>query len=553
MMRGEGLGLPAAPGAVAAGAVVALAASVALVLAAPAGAQPVPPPAAPGSTPPPSQSPSEPDQQPDQQEAEPTEGERQPVGPEPIGPVRTFEPLPIPEGMAPPGVRTTPFEPGSGAPPSRPGPAPVDTRPGARPTPAVPGAAEAGFVVVDPQRVFGADALPAVGASVVQASGFTLAASINSFYDDNFLRIEGDLPPGSEGSKSDIGITPLLAVGLGRNINQQSFFFTSTVGRRMFLRNPNRGADQVAVNGGWDWRAGSSCSGRLSGSWSTNEIRATDQLVRTNPINRSTLFLLSGTCALPSGLIPGLTLNAGKNDFEAGRLPFGDLFDSRSWGLTGSLGYAFSARGQVGVQASYQNASFPNQLLDPGLFPPGEAPPPGSTDGVESLGVSGFISYRLSRRLSADGSFGYTRTRSKSPLVDDFSGWTGSLALRYAGPRWGAGLTASRGVSLGQNALTNFLIESVINGTVSYRLRPRVTLSSGFDLAKLDRRGTIGGPVGLSELDDRTLRAFFGTDVQLTRRLALSFDYFHEIRDIEFFDFKTNANQVAGTLRFAFR
>ncbi|MFQ3578484.1 MAG: C-terminal helicase domain-containing protein, partial [Verrucomicrobiia bacterium] len=41
---------------------------------------------------------------------------------------------------------------------------------GARPVPGVPGAADAGFVVVDPQRVFGADALPAIGASVVQAS-----------------------------------------------------------------------------------------------------------------------------------------------------------------------------------------------------------------------------------------------------------------------------------------------------------------------------------------------------------------------------------------------
>ncbi|WP_448582793.1 hypothetical protein [Thermaurantiacus sp.] len=498
--------------------------------------------------------PTEPERQPEAEPSAAPDATSKPVLPEPIGPVRSFEPVPIPEGMAPPGVRTTPYAPDSAPPPPRPGPPPVDNRPGARLTPTVPGAAEAGLVVVDPQRVFGADALPRLGASIIRATGFTLAASVNARYDDNFLRIEGDLPPGARDSKSDILVTPLALIGFGRQVNRQAFSLAASVGRNLLLRNEDRETDRVQVDGGWDWRAGAFCSGRLGGGWSTNEVRATDQLVRTNPVNRVTILSASGSCNLPSRLVPGLNVAVGKNRFRGERLPVVRLNDSEFWSIAPSLGYALSARAQVGVQASVQDVRFPNQPLDPGLPPPGEAPPSGNVNGVESVGVSGFITYRLSRRVAANGVFGYTKTKSKAPLADDFSGWTGNLGVNYADVRWGAALSAGRSVSLGRDALANFVIESVVNGTVTYRLRPRVTLSSGVDLAELDRRGGRAIPVGgLRNFEDSTRRAFFGTDLTLSERLVLGFDYFHEVRKVEALDFKTNSDQVAGTLRFVFR
>ncbi len=478
----------------------------------------------------------------------------QPVGLEPIAPIRTFEPVPIPEGMAPPGVRTTPYEPGALPPVPQPGPPVVDARPGARVAPGLPGAADAGYVVVDPQRVFGADALPAIGASVVQAAGFTLAARVEARYDDNFPRVDGDLPPGSLlESKEEISVTPTANVGFGRQVNRQFFFFTSSVGRTLRLKNDGFDADRVQIDGGWDWRAGSACSGRISGGWFNGETRASDQLVRTNLINKSTNFFSSATCNLPSRLVPGVSAYVGKSSFTDNVGGINALSNAEFWGVTPSLGYAFSARGQAGVQVSYQNASFPNQPLDPALFPPGEAPPPGTVNGVESAGVSGFVTYRLSRRLAANASVGYAKTRSRNPLVDEFAGWTGSLGLNYADRRWGASVTMSRGVSLGRDNLANFVVETNLNLAGSYRLRPRVTLLGGIDLSDIDRRGVGGGIGGAVDFDDRTQRYFTGTDVRLTERVTLNFSYFHEVREAELFALKANSDQVAGSLRFAFR
>ncbi len=484
-------------------------------------------------------------------------GEARPAGPEPIAPVRTFEPVPIPEGMAPPGVRTTPFEPGAApAPPPAPsGPAPVDARPGARATTAIPGAADAGFVVVDPQRVFGADALPAIGASVVAAAGFSLTASIEARYDDNFLLLPGDLPPGSTlTSRSDIIVTPTASVGLGRQVNRQLFFLNSSAGRTFRLRNPALDADRVALNGGWDWRLGASCSGRVSGSWSTRDLGSTDQLFRTNATRRATDLFTSATCNLPSRLIPGVSAYVGRSRFQNPRQILGFRANSRYWGITPSLGYAFSARGQAGVQFNYQSARFTNQPLITDPFPPAEAPSPGPFNRIESVGVSGFATYRVARRLSANGTLGYTRTSSNNPAIDDFAGWTGSFGLNYSDRRWGASVAGSRGVSLGRDALTNLLVESAVNVAGSYRLRPRVALSAGLDIANLDRRGaSVGSIVNPVNVGFDTRRYSFGTDVTLRRRLIMSIDYGHEVREIGAFALKTNSDQVAGTLRFAFR
>lgn len=537
-------------------ALAALPGGLALLLAAPAMAQAAPP-SSPTAAPSASATPpGEPPAEPGSQSESRAPGEVQPAGPEPVGPVRSFEPVPIPEGMAPPGVRTTPYEPGSLPPPPRPGPPPVDARAGARLAPGLPGAADAGFVVVDPQRVFGADALPAFGANVVQAVGFTLAAQVEARYDDNFPRIDGPLPPGSLiTSKEEITVTPTATVGFGRQVDRQFFFFTSSVGRNIRLRNDGFDADRVTIDGGWDWRAGSACSGRISGGWFSGETRVADQIVRANLINKSTNLFTSATCNLPSGLIPSVSAYVGTGSFTGAGATVGvdNLADSDFWGVTPSLGYAFSARGQAGVQFSYQNARFPNQLLDPDLFPPGAAPPPGTVNGVDSIGVSGFVTYRFTRRMAANAAFGFTRTRSQNPLVDEFSGWTGNLGLNYADRRWGGSLNFGRGVSLGRDNLANFVVETNVNLAGSYRLRPRVTLLGGFDYSDISRRGVIGTIGGAANFDDRTQRYFTGTDLRLTERIILNVSYFHEVRDFEFFGIKANSDQVASTLRFVFR
>ncbi len=473
---------------------------------------------------------------------EPQRAEPQPAGPQPVGPVRTFEPVPIPEGMAPPGVRTTPLEPGAEPPPAPVGPPPVDLRQGGRVAPTVPGAAEAGLVVADPRRVLGADALPAVGEAVAAASGLRLSAVLRARYLDNF----GLLPDRDVvDDPSEVLLEPSIVAAIGRRVGRQLFYLDTSLGRSEAIKNRDRSANQIALNGGMAWRLGRQCDGRVAGAWTTGRVLSTDLLVRRDQTNRTTTLLLSGACRLDSGLLASASHTRGRQRFELAR---GVDFGSNFWAAGGSLGYALGRRGQVGVEARYQNAVFP--FGSPGVVP---VPVVAGNDRTESIGVSGVATYRFTRYLVASAGIGWTRTTSSDPVADDFSGWTGNVSLAYNASRWGASAGFARNVSLGQDPLARFVVDEVFNAAVTYRLTRRVSATGGFDYQHPDRRGIVIGPGAFLSLVDRNWRASVGADVALAQRLDLSVDYGHQTREFDLLPGRAHANTVTGALRFVFR
>ncbi|MFQ3666610.1 MAG: outer membrane beta-barrel protein [Sphingomonadaceae bacterium] len=384
--------------------------------------------------------------------------------------------------------------------------------------PIVPGAQEAGFVVPSTAGLFGEDALPAFGNAVIAATGFRASGSVLALYDDNFNRVARDSP----GRRSQTTVTPTVSFVSGREVGRQLFFLNGRFQQNFRLREgaPNRSL--AGVTGGWQYRLGAACGGRVQGSFSRSEVATDDFLVRLPTILERTDFFTSATCAGGLGIIPSVTFATGQRRFIG---DFREFADSDYWAVSGSLGYPIAGRGQVGVQASYSEAEFPNQPLLPILFPPGQQPDPGAVNGLDALTIAGFISWRFTQNLSGNTTIGYSKTKSRNPLIDDFAGWTGSLGLSYSSGFWGAGFSVGRSVNAGQGGISNFSVVENVVATVSYNGISRVSLDAGASYINRDRRGVAGGIGGLISFEDEVTRLFFGARYRLNRFVGLNAGY----------------------------
>jgi opacity protein-like surface antigen len=288
-----------------------------------------------------------------------------------------------------------------------------------------------------------------------------------------------------------------------------------------YIRNEGRGQNSIALDGGMAWRLGSSCSGRVQGSWTTRETGAADfVLVVAGNVN-NTDFLFSATCNPGYGLVPSFSFAAGQQRFEP---EFRSIFDVDYWSIGGSLGYQVNPDLQVGVQVNQQNSSFPNQPLLPLVDPDGPV------NALTALSLSGFGSYLIGTSVSANVTIGWTKSDSDNPLIQDFSGLTGNVNLSYAGPRYGATFFFGRNVNLGNVGGANLRIRSSVGVSGSYRLTPQIDLSTGFSYDKDDNRGDIRLGPFINLVDQQFWRAFATASYQATSRLVLNLGYRYESR-----------------------
>jgi hypothetical protein len=415
-------------------------------------------------------------------------------------------------------------------------------------SPVVPGAEEAGLVVADTSRLFGFDAIPEYGAAVIAASGLQLGARLEIEYDDNEARVPGELPPDSRfDSKDDVVLRPSLSANLGRDVGNQLLFLNARIGRTFHLLNDNLGRENLALDGGVNWRAGPACSGTVEAGWSSRESSIFDFATGVPPGREFTRFLASGSCATGIGLISSVSYDRGWLRFED---EISRQSNTNSWGISGSLGYPLGPRGQVGVQGGYRNSTFINQPLPPIIDP--EMP----DNGISLVNVAGFFSYQLGVSFAVNGNVGWSQTSSVNPLFQNFSGITGSISLAYSTRRVGAAFSFSRNSNLGATGGAGLRIVTLMTLSGNYRLSDRMSLSGGIGRSARDNRGSpgFGDPFGL--VNDRFWLANAGVNYRLTERLGFSLDYTRRDRDPREDIFNPVlgfvSNRISGTLRFTY-
>ena len=398
-------------------------------------------------------------------------------------------------------------------------------------------------VQIDAGRVYGNDRPRATGSSVVAGEGFSIGAAITTEYSDNMVRQNEDLPlsPRFE-SRSDWRFSPVFTMSAGRPLGRQSLFANVVLGRDFYANNTVLNANNFLADAGLNWTAGARCGGRIQGGYEDRGTRF-DQFDLVIPSKQKTVnFYASAACQSPVGISPNISYDWSKttNNVESDDpiiRDFRDFADVKGNGVTGGLTYALAGRGDIGVQGSWRNFSYPNQI-DPGS---------GEASSTRIIALNGVANYRIGPSLRATFGLGHTWVSSK--FADDFSGLTWQGLLTYAGPRLGGVAGLSRSVSGSSGGIANYQVETQYNLSASYRANDRISLTSGFSRSEIDSRGNVGLP-GLDLQQDFNLNRFFvGGDYRLNRKFSAGLDYSHLNRtsDVPIFSFK--ANSIVFSLR----
>lgn len=403
------------------------------------------------------------------------------------------------------------------------------------PPPTVP------LVESDPRRVLG-DEAPLLGAlDIVAGIGLGLRAGLVTEYTDNVSnRTAGT---GGLDSRADWIFRPSVGIEAGRPLGRQRLFVNASASRSYHARNTILNRNRFTVDGGLAWSLGTRCSGRVQGGWSTREAFR-DLFEEVVPATtRNTRFFANAACQTAAGLAPSLSYDWSRTRNRsidvAGFPPIDRSFsDVESQGVSASLGYPLSARGQVGVQGSWREYSFPNQRLASG-----------ETNGNEVLSGALFTNYRLGPSLRANASLGITRVDPRDDLTPSFSGLTYSGGLVWSGPRLGANLSYSRGVNGSRGGTANYSISNSLNAGVNYRASNRASAAAGYARVRQTNRGNAAFPETNRLLGFTGNRYFIGADYRFNRIFSASLDLNHQQRSSNPSQFDYDATSVILGLR----
>lgn len=403
------------------------------------------------------------------------------------------------------------------------------------PPPAVP------LVEADPRRVLADEAPILGGLDILPDIGLRLSAGLVTEWTDNVSnRSRGT---GGLDSRSDWIFRPSVGVSAGRPFGRQRLFVSASASRSFHARNDILNRSRVSIDGGLAWALGARCGGRVQGGWSTREAFR-DLFEDVVPsTTRNTRFFANAACQTAAGLAPSLSYDWSRTRNRAievaGFPPVDRSFsDVESQGVSASLAYPLSVRGQVGVQGSWREFEFPNQLL-----------PDGTRNGNEILAGSVFLNYRLGSSLRANGSVGTTRVDPRDSLTASFSGLTYSAGLVWSGPRLGANLSYGRSVSGSRGGTANYSISNSFNAAVTYRASERASAAAGYARVRQTNRGNLGFPeTGRLEAFTGN-RYFIGADYRFSRILSTSLDLNHQRRSSTPSQFDYDATSVILSLR----
>lgn len=400
-------------------------------------------------------------------------------------------------------------------------------------------------VSADPYRVFGDDAPVFAALGVLGGIGMDISASLSTEYSDNIARVgEGEDISARYRSKDDWIFRPGVNFGFNKPVGRQKLFFGAGLGRNIYARNTSLNSNRLSLTGGAALSLGTRCGGEVKGGYSNRgtQLGAFEEVIPSTQIRVS--FGANASCRTPGGLTGSVGYSYSKSTNET-HDPLGEVdrsfADVNSNSVSGSLGYALGARGQVGIQGAWNNNKYPNQLL-----------PTGGSNENEVVSGSLFASYRVGSSISASASIGKSEVRTNVPGTSPFSGGTWNLGVNYSGPRIGASLSTGRSVNGGSGGSANYSIGTFFNASTSYRLNDRASASAGFASSNSDYSGYDALPETEELRSSKSRRFFIGADYRMTRIFSFSLDLNHQKRSSDPDGFNYDENSVILGIRAKF-
>lgn len=384
--------------------------------------------------------------------------------------------------------------------------------------PRMANAAAAGYVQVDPGRVFGDDGPWLTGLAVGVITGLKYSASLKTEYSSNLFRRPSGAPSREGESRGDWHFVPEVDIMAGRPLGGQLLFLNATLGWDMYARNSNRNKSRMKLNGGIAYQLGTRCAGRLQGDFSTRQTsvhRFADNLSS----RQKQLNLEANTaCRLAGRMIGSLAYqwHQTTNGLEERRFA-----NSRSHGINGALSYPVGVRGNVSVSGFWRTQEYPHRMLVTG-----------EVDKVKFTGFSVGAGYRIGPSISLNGGIGRTKVSPRNPLSPDFSGTTWSIGANYAGPKLGASLSTGRSASGGNGSTFSISKHSAAN--LSYSINSRMGATLSYTQSESENRGRFFIPgEGLVAPQRKTNTYLAGLDYRMNRLLSFRGDYRRQSRPDE--------------------
>lgn len=399
-----------------------------------------------------------------------------------------------------------------------------------------------GAVVDDPNRVFGDEAPFFAPLAIVGALGLTPSAGVVIQYDSNVARLEDDEPlPSRFRSKADWSFRPTFGLATERNVGRQRLFLNASVGRIIYAQNTQLNSNRFNIGGGAGLYLGRSCGGQLTAGYSKRDwlIGGFDEAA--NASAESTTFSAGVNCSTSAGLSGGVGYSRGQQRNISNEASIDRSFaDANFQSVSGNLGYRVGTRGTVGVNASWSENVFPNQLIL------GQE----NSNTITSYGIFG--TYRIGTSLRANGSIGQSKVRSNTPGAEGFNGGTWNMGISYTGPRLGANLSYVQSVNGGGNQAANYAVVRTFTASGTYRLSNGMSISAGYNRFDQDFRGTLLVPETNQLQGFNGDRIFAGTGFQLARFLSVGADINYQRRtsNPSGFGFDSTTATIALTGRF---
>lgn len=400
----------------------------------------------------------------------------------------------------------------------------------------VPDEAEESPPVVEPDEVglFGDDADSFAGLNVLTGFGLRFGASSSFIWTDNFRRAAAGAP-----RRSEVRIVPSASLSAGHPLGRQALYLNANVGWTFHMRSPQFDSERIGVGGGLQWRLGTACAGALDLGWSRQQAQF-DLFDEVRPSIQSRLGAsFGGRCNAPGRFITSFGVSTGRFRYDGGQREFAN---ADSFGVNGGIGYPVGLAMVVGVNAGWNENSFPNQILLTG-----------ETLKTESVSVGGYVQYRVGPFLNLSGSVGWSEVTSNSPFQPGFDGVTWNVGAAYGSGRLGFRLGAGRSVSGGDGRFGNVAVLDSISAVATYVSPGGVRFSGGYARSKRNNRVSplLVPPefVGVDTVDNRL---FASAGTRLFRFLSASLSANYVTRDSNRFDFQSDSTTITLNLRTAF-
>jgi hypothetical protein len=369
-------------------------------------------------------------------------------------------------------------------------------------------------------------------------------------YDSNVTGADGSLAAARGLRVSDEIFEPSVHFELARPIGRETVYVAGDAGYDFHARNSRLNRENIDIRPGVEGRIGP-CTTQVDGEYSRAQSNVY-QLANSGgvgiPFQERNLLQVeeiggSASCGRGIGLGPSVSAS---EVWTQNSSPVQRYVDAQTFSGSAGLTYQRPVLGSVRLFGAYSHTDYPNRRGLIGF--PGAA----ISTGYETYSTGVSYTRSIGTRLVGSASLSYTKLSQIGSASPGFSGLTYSAALTYRlSTRLSATGTFSRATVPSNRLNSTYGIEELYSGEVLYTLSQRLSFGAGASASHEAFNG-VPYPAGFDLTDQKIYTAFADATLRLTRRLSLSLDARQIKRDANYPGLSYPETRVGLTARATF-